>query len=252
MTRARTLRVADVARITGLSVRALHHYDEIGLVSPGRSTAGYRLYDDGDLLRLQQVLINRELGLSLEEIRRSLDDPAFDPAAALRRQREQLAQRLDRAREMIAAIDAALGALKHDQKRTDPMTRDAMFKGFDNPEYAKEAETRWGKTDAWAESRRRTGRYGKADWEAIKAEEALIWRDAAAAKIAGEPSDSPAARAVAERHRLHIDRWFYPCDAQMHARLADLWESDERFSQSIDSHAEGLTPWLAAAVRGAG
>src|SRR5688500_4587106 len=90
----RSYRVKEVAQIAGISVRTLHHYDEIGLLVPrGRTGAGYRLYDADDLLRLQQIMIGRELGLSLEEVRRSLDDPSFDRKRALVAQREQLQQR---------------------------------------------------------------------------------------------------------------------------------------------------------------
>jgi len=91
--RQRTYRVSEVAQISGISVRALHHYDEIGLLVPkARSGAGYRLYSDDDLLRLQQILIGREQGLPLEEIRRSLDDPRCDRKRALIEQRRELEQ----------------------------------------------------------------------------------------------------------------------------------------------------------------
>ena len=99
MTRSRTYQVKDAARLAGVSVRTLHHYDSIGLLVPGaRTAAGYRLYTDADLLRLQQILIGRELGLSLEEIRRALDDPRFDRKAALLDQRERLRERVQQAR----------------------------------------------------------------------------------------------------------------------------------------------------------
>ena len=94
----RTYQVKQVARLTGLTIRTLHHYDAIGLLAPSaRSAAGYRLYDDDDLLRLQQILIGRELGLSLEAIRRSLDDPRFDRRQALLAQRTELEARTTRA-----------------------------------------------------------------------------------------------------------------------------------------------------------
>jgi len=93
MKQGRTYQVSEVARIAGVSVRALHHYDAIGLLVPsGRTEAGYRLYDDEDLLRLQQILIGRELGMPLEEIKRSLDDPNFDRRAALEKQRREIAK----------------------------------------------------------------------------------------------------------------------------------------------------------------
>src|SRR5579862_7831259 len=97
----RTYLVKDVAELTGVSVRALHHYDEIGLLVPrARTDSGYRLYDDEELLRLQQILVGRELGLTLEEIRQSLDDPRFDRQAALREQRRALEARAGRTAAM--------------------------------------------------------------------------------------------------------------------------------------------------------
>ena len=99
----RTYQVKEVTSIAGISVRTLHYYDEIGLLVPSaRSASGYRLYDDDDLLRLQQIIVSRELGLSLEEIRKSLDDPSFDRRQALLTQRAQLSQRAQQAAEMIS------------------------------------------------------------------------------------------------------------------------------------------------------
>src|SRR5690606_29227657 len=112
MAKGRTYQVKEVARMAGVSVRALHHYDEIGLLVPSsRSGAGYRLYNDDDLLRLQQIVIGRELGMVLEEIKRSFNDPNYDRRAALERQRREIATRAERAAAMLRSIDAALAAL---------------------------------------------------------------------------------------------------------------------------------------------
>src|ERR1044071_3147077 len=111
MTVPRTYRVADVARLSGVSIRALHHYHAIGLLVPtGRTQAGYRLYTDADLLRLQQSLIGRELGFPLDAIRHSLDDPRFDHTAALLEQRRRLQSKARAVEAMLRAIDAALAA----------------------------------------------------------------------------------------------------------------------------------------------
>src|SRR5690606_14192146 len=130
MKRQRTYRVSEVARTTGISVRTLHYYDEIRLLVPKeRTSAGYRLYNDDDLLRLQQLLIGRELGLTLEEIRRSLDDPHFDRKQALLAQRQHLAQRAQETADMIRAIDAALGILENNSGESTDMNK--IFDGFD-------------------------------------------------------------------------------------------------------------------------
>jgi DNA-binding transcriptional MerR regulator len=249
MKRRRTYRVKDVAGLAGVSVRTLHYYDAIGLLTPsGRSPAGYRLYEDGDLLRLQQILIGRALGLALEEIRRSLDDPAFDRRAALISQREQLQARGRETARMIAAIDRAITALDHPTGANDVDLKD-IFDGFDPSQYEAEAKARWGETDFYKQSAHRTAHYTASDWQAIKAEQAAIYADAATLMRAGAEPGGKEAMEVAERHRLSIDRWFYPVGPEMHARLADLWESDARFAETIDKHAAGLTQFLAAAVR---
>src|SRR5687768_4616007 len=131
MKRQRTYRVSEVAHIAGISVRTLHYYDELGLLVPrGRTGAGYRLYDDDDLLRLQQILICREQGLALEEIRRWLDDPRFDRRQALLAQKRELQKRAQHTSEMIRAIDAALTVLE-DGSGEQHMDMKQIFDGFD-------------------------------------------------------------------------------------------------------------------------
>lgn len=248
MSKKRTLTVKDVGELTGVSVRTLHYYDEIGLLAPDRSGAGYRLYTDADLIRLQQILIGRSLGLALEDIRRSLDDPKFDAKAALRRQRDMLLERVTDTHRMIASIDATL---KHLKEKDEPMANRDMFDGFEPEKYEAEVKQRWGETDAYKESSRRTRKYGEKEWAVIKAESNAIFADAGAAMKAGKKSDSAEGKALAERHRQHVDRWFYPLSREMHVNLADMWEADERFKANIDKNGDGLTVWLAAAVRAA-
>jgi MerR family transcriptional regulator, thiopeptide resistance regulator len=248
VTRSRTYQVKDVARLTGVSVRTLHHYDALGLLSPGaRTAAGYRLYTDADLLRLQQILIGRELGLPLEEIRRSLDDPRFDRRTALLDQRERLRDRARHTDAMIRAIDAALAAFGGGT--TGAFNMAELFDGFDPSRYEDEARPRWGHTDAFAAAEARTKGYTANDWKTLKAEQSAAYAAAFAALKSGKPASSVEAMDAAERHRLSIDRWFYPCSHAMHEGLASMYESDERFRQSIDTYGEGLTAYLAEAMR---
>src|SRR5690606_3201898 len=141
----RHYRVSEVARLTGVTVRALHHYHEIGLLVPSRRSArGYRQYTDDDLLRLQQIVIGRALGMSLEHVRRMLDDPEFELEQALRQQRVLLVERFEQTQRRISSIDAALAAL--DQKRGNVMDAKQMLGGFDPTQYQDEARARWGST----------------------------------------------------------------------------------------------------------
>jgi DNA-binding transcriptional MerR regulator len=234
------LTVSQVARLAHVTVRALHHYDEIGLLVPtDRSRAGYRLYGDDDLARLHQILLYRELGFALDAIGAILDEPAEQRRAALLLQRERLAAQHRRTGAVLRALDLVLSG--------ETTMSDQMFEGFD--QFADEARDRWGDTPHYAESQRRTKSYTKDDWATLKAEAAAIVTDFAALFTAGTAADTPAARAVAERARLHIDRWFYPCSPVMHAGLADLYTSDPRFAEHYDKHAPGLASYVSDAIK---
>lgn len=257
MTRNRRYLVKEVSEIAGVSVRTLHHYDEIGLLVPrDRTDAGYRLYDDEDLLRLQQILLGRELGLTLEEIRRSLTDPQFDRRSALLLQRAELEKRALQTTAMLRAIDAALALIDSGGSAETNATSSAatvdlkqIFDGFDPSRYEAEAEQRWGDTDAFAESKRRTQGYTAEDWQRLATEQAAIYGDAFKALQAGKSPADADVMDVAERHRQSIDRWFYPCSHGMHRSLAAMYEQDSRFAGNIDKYGPGLTPFLASAIR---
>src|SRR5687767_11011744 len=134
--------VKRIAEIGGVSVRTLHHYDEIGLLKPSsHSAAGYRLYQEHDLERLQQVLFFKELGFDLKEIKRILADPDFDRGKALVEHRKLLLERQERLRRLIRSVDLTLKAMK----RGDRMNA-KMFEGFDATQYEEEARQRWGGT----------------------------------------------------------------------------------------------------------
>lgn len=248
----RTYLVKQLSRIACVSVRTLHHYDEIGLLVPAtRTLAGYRLYDDDDLLRLQQILIGRELGLPLEEIRKSLDDPSFDQKKALLEQREQLQKRMQSVSGMIHGIDKALAILIERDKgnKGEAIDMKDIFDGFDPSKFESEASDRWGQTDNYKESVRRTKKLTAEDWKRLKTEQDAIYRDAAEAMISGKSPDLNDVMDIADRHRLFIDRWFYPCDLIMHGHLADTYESDSRFGETIDKYGPGLTAFLVEAIR---
>ncbi len=238
-------KVNQVARLSGVTVRTLHHYDSIGLLTPSaRSESGYRLYSEDDLLRLQTILLWRALGLPLERIRSILDDPNFDRRSALLEQRALLAEKEAKAKAMIRSVDAALSALEKDE----PMKPESLFDGFDPSVYEAEAQQRWGNTDAYAESAKRTKKYGKREWSSIQAELAVILKKLAAIQEGGDAPTSQAAMDVAEEHRRHIDRWFYPCSAAMHANLAEMYVADPRFAEFFEKHGEGLAAFLSAAI----
>jgi len=239
--------VGELSRLTGVTVRALHHYDEIGLVRPSqRSAAGYRIYNDGDVLRLQQVLVFRELGVPLDEIGTAIDR-ASDRAALLRKHRRELADKRTRIDAMLAAVDAALGALEKGQTM-QPVDVKKMFDGFNPEDYEEEARQRWGHTDAYKESARRTKQYGKPEWEAIRRESEAIYARLAELMQQGAGAADPAVQAAVEDHRMHLERWFYPCSKQMHHGLGEMYVADTRFTANLDKVAPGFARFLRDAI----
>ena len=241
------LTVGQVAERFGVTVRTLHHYDEIGLLRPHRTASGYRLYTDDDLERLRHVVVYRRLGFPLEEIGPLLDDPHADVEAHLRRQRAAVVTRLDEMRDLVAAIDRALEARMNGNSLTPDEQKELFGEGFSD-EYAREAEQRWGDTDAWRQSRERAGHYGKDDWRRIAAESEEATARFVALIRAGTPPDSAEAMNAAEAHREHIDRWFYDLGYAMHRRLADMYLADPRFTATYDDRAPGLAQYVHDAI----
>jgi DNA-binding transcriptional MerR regulator len=231
----------QVASLTGLTVRTLHHYDEIGLVRPGgRSEGGYRLYAPDDLERLQEVLGWRALGFSLKAIAALLDDPGHDRAAALRDQRELVTAERGRLDALAAALDAAIAA--HDHGEEQEMA--SMFDGFQEPAHAEEAERRWGGTEEYAESVRRTRGYDAATWRTIRAEADAITQRFGGLMRSGAEPDGADAVALAAEHRDHISRWFYDCSPAVHRGLGELYAADPRFARTWEAVEPGLTEYV--------
>ncbi|HEY2795906.1 MAG TPA: MerR family transcriptional regulator [Micromonosporaceae bacterium] len=240
--------VGQVAGFAGVTVRTLHHYDEIGLLSPNdRSAAGYRRYTDVDLERLQQIMLYRELGFPLDEIAAILDDPDSDPLSHLSRQHGLLSERIRRIGLMVVAVEKAMEANKMGIALT-PEERFEVFGENDPAQYADEAEQRWGDTDAYRESARRTRSYTKDDWLLIKAEAAEVGQRMIDAMASGAPATSETAMAAAEAHRQHISRRFYDCPYEMHKGLAAMYVADPRFTATYEAQAEGLAQYTHDAI----
>lgn len=238
------LTVKQVAVQTGVSVRTLHYYDEIGLLSPTRTTeAGYRLYGAEALERLQQILFLKELDFPLAEIRAILDDPSFDRTQAMRRHRELLL--LERAR-----LDRLIRLVENNLKGETDMD----FESFDRSEieaarrqYAEEAEARWGGSEAYRQSQERTGRYGKEDWAQIGSESERIFQ--AFAQLRGEAPESPAAQRLVGEWKAHISRHYYDCTDEILAGLGEMYTADPRFTKNIDRYGAGTAQLIRDAIR---
>lgn len=238
--------VSELAELAGVTVRTLHHYDDIGLLAPSqRTAAGYRLYDRHDLLRLQQIMFWRALGLPLAQIQQLLDDPDYDRVDALTQQRAIVTEQLDEVSGMLKAVDQAL----EEAQGGTPVSDEAMFEVFDNAEYAEEVEERWGDTDAYRQSQERAKHWTDADRERIVRDGIEHAERMAQAMQQGVASDSEQAMDLAEEARRGIDEQFYDCSKEMHIALGEMYVQDPRFTQYYDQHAEGLAAWFNEAIK---
>lgn len=245
------LTVGQVAAEFGVTVRTLHHYDEIGLLEPSqRNDAGYRLYTEHDLTRLGQIVAYRRLGLRLDAVAQVLATDA-DVLSHLQRQREAVSQQLHELESLAHALDRAMEAEVNGYQISRDEQREIFGEAFSD-EYADEAKERWGETQAWAQSRQRTKGYTKEQWQQVKTETDEINDAFTALMTAGEPAQGSAAMDVAERARIQIDQWFYDCPPQMHDNLAEMYLSDPRFTATYEDHAAGLAQFVHDAIKANG
>ncbi len=244
--------VKELARLSGVSVRTLHHYDEIGLLKPAAvGTNGYRYYGREELLRLQQILFHRELGFSLAEIRGVMDAPAFDRVAALKRHRDRLAAEARRTRRLMRTIDQTLAALEGATTMDDK----DLYKGF-APEKQAEYEAwlvdRYGgdMEQQIAESKARLKDWSRADFERQKADGEAIEAAVAKALADGLPADSAHVQGLMRRWAGWVGLyWGRKPEATAFAGLGRLYQEHSDFRARYDGLAPGLTDYLAEAMR---
>ena len=229
--------VKEVSRITGVSVRTLHHYDAIGLLRPTQVTeSGYRLYDDTALQRLQTILFFRELEFPLQEIKDILDTPNFDPREALADQIHLLELRKQHLENLIA----------HARKIHKTGVIDLNFKPFDKHEmdaYAAEAKAKWGKTEAYQEYEKKSSGKDVQNGDALMA----IFAEIGAVRHL-DPA-APEVQALVGKIQNHITAHFYNCTNPILAGLGQMYVADERFKANIDrAGGEGTAEFAAKAI----
>jgi DNA-binding transcriptional MerR regulator len=237
--------VHQVATMAGISVRALHHYDQIGLLAPaGRSEAGYRLYSEDDLLRLQQILFYRELDVPLREIGRILDDDDFDPLATLVAHGERLRRERERLGRLLETIERTMARIKGDDMT---LTDEELYEGFTREEaerYRREARQQYGEEVVQA-SEERARRMSKAQWAALKQEGEDVARGLAAL-VGRDPADA-AVQALIARHYATIEPFYHPT-AEIYRGLGQLYVEHPEFRAHYERYAEGLAEFMQAAM----
>ncbi|RBW67308.1 MerR family transcriptional regulator [Bacillus taeanensis] len=238
------MKVKEAAALVGISVRTLHHYDKIGLLTPDHLTeSGYRLYSDRNLETLQQILFFKELGFSLKQIKEIIDSPSFDRYEAFLLQRNMLLEKRSRLDKMIALIDKTIQY----EKGEISMTNKEKFEGFDfsdNP-YEQEARKRWG-DQAVDEANAKVGKLSKEAQKAV----AKRW-DAIYTNLASLRNTSPAstdAQAAIKEWYDFLNNNFGTYSLDTFKGLGQMYVDDERFTKNIDKYGEGLSLFMRDAM----
>lgn len=236
--------IKEIADLAGVTTRTLRYYDEIGLLHPASTgDNGYRYYDQGSLLQLQQIMFFRELDVPLKDIQFIMSSPDFNLLGALEKHRSSLQIRAKRLARLIDTVDQTINNLKGDKN----MAAKDYFKGFDESQYEEEAEERWGHTSQYAESQKRWLNYSKEQKEAIKAKSEALTKRMVSENPNTTPDDPDVQTAIGE-YLSYINKYFYTCDTDRFRGLAEMWAQDPRFASNYDRIREGGAEFVREAV----
>lgn len=237
------LSIGSLSRLSGVSVRALHHYDQIGLLHPSETAStGYRYYDDAAVERLWQILFYRELDVPLRDIAGILSAPDFDRERALLEHRALLERKRERLDRLISLVSNALkGETTMEFKPFDTSEIDAL-----REQYAEEAKARWGNTDAYRESAMRTAKYTSEDFARIQEQSAALFREFAAL-VGTSPADAKV-QSLVQRWQSLISESYYVCTPEILEGLGQMYVADERFTKNLDQYGAGTAKLLSDAI----
>ncbi|HWV49355.1 MAG TPA: MerR family transcriptional regulator [Microbacterium sp.] len=239
--------VGIAADLLGLTVRTLHHWDEVGLASPSRrSRAGYRMYTWDDLERLSRVVAYREAGLTLDAIREVLDDAAADIGGTLRAQRAQLADRIEELHQLDERLERLTDAHERGILMGDDEQREIFGEQWD-PERSRNARFVWGGSKQWAQFAERSASRSPAQWRALSEAMSALQRDLADAVGRGAEPGGEEADLLVERHRELFSN-FFPLTRQMQVCLGRMFEADPGFSSYYNGIGDGLATWFRQSV----
>lgn len=241
-------KINEVSKLTGVSIRMLHHYDKIKLLEPSKRTdSNYRMYSDDDIARLYQILLFKELEFPLLEIKQILDDEDFNRENALKVQRNLIFEKKKRLERILESIDDTIENLGGD------VMSKKNFKAFDYEEvkkhqekYKEETEKRYGNSDAYKESQEKTSKYSKNDWENIMGEAGVIYEKLA--KLMDKDTSDKEVQELIGQWRNHISTNFYNCTIEIFRGLALMYVGDERFTKNIDKYGDGLAKFMSDAM----
>ena len=237
------LTVGETAARAGVSIRTLRHYDAIGLLKPETVTpAGYRLYGEKEMRKLERILFFRELDFPLQEIQAILLNPGYDEQAAIARQLALMKKKRERLDLLILRLEGAADGENDPEFEVFDMKEIERMKN----EYAQEVRQRWGKTKAYAQSEEKHAAYGKAEYASMQEEmDALMAQFAAVRGV--NPADARV-QALVESWKACITKWHYDCTDEILDGLGKMYVCDERFMANIDKHGEGTAKCMSDAI----
>ena len=237
--------VQQLAKLAGVTVRTLHHYDHIGLLKPSsRNSARYRFYGETELLRLQQILFFKELDFNLEDIARIIDSPGFDPVDALEAHRKELQNRAERLDALLETIDKTIKRLKGEKIE---MVDEELYGGLSKDQaeaYAEEAKRRWD-PKVVNESNAKVKKWPKKKWASVNKELDEILKQLSA--LIGTPVADPEVQALIARHHAHLNN-FFEVKPNMYRGLGKLYVEDPRFHAYFEKYRAGLADYLAEGI----
>ncbi|MFC1936448.1 MerR family transcriptional regulator [Chloroflexota bacterium] len=242
-----TYTVKQLARFAGVSPRTLHYYDQIGLLPPSSyGDNGYRQYQEADMLRLQQILFYKELGLNLKNIQAILEQPDFEIMAALQNHKQALMEKQVRLQTLIQTVENTIDYLQGENTMSD----NEIFKGFSEEQqkdYEEEVKQQFGEDNPQVkESIQKWGSYNQDQKQQILDEGGQIVQEMVPL-MDGDPG-APEAQALAERYHRHINDSFYRCPYEIMRGLGEMYVQDSRFKASFDNIQAGLAQFLSDAV----
>ncbi len=239
--------VNKLAKLSGISVRTLHYYDEVGLLKPsGIKENGYRYYEEKELLRLQQILFYRELEFSLDAIKNIIDNPKFNMMEALVDHKKLLESKKKRIETLLSTIDTTITNMKGGGS----MGSDDLYQGFSDEEMKKlqeEAKAKWGYTDAYKQSIQRTKHWTKKDYDKAGKDQRDITKEMADLFKSGKSIDNEKVQNVIEKHYQYINQ-FYDAPIKMYRNLGHMYVDDPRFTAYYDNFAKGLAVFVRDAI----
>ena len=236
--------IKEFANLSGVSVRTLHYYDEIGLLKPSfvDDQTGYRFYDEISLERMQEIMFYRELDFSLKRIQEILSSPNYDTRKAFEEQKRLLTLKKERLERIISAVDHA-------------MKGENVMKVFDNNEFEKscnqyeaEVKEKWGHTDAYTEYVNKSKGYSKEKYVSLADGMDQMMGAFALCMNKGEKPDAAEAQELVKKLQNFITENYYTCTNEILSGLGQMYVGDERFMKNIDKHARGTAQYISEAI----